>query len=80
MKRFIIKTFDLEKRLSKMKPENRFFLALGIATLLGLILPLTVLILFYYLPAGGQRINLKSKFGKETDFCISLKLLKINKE
>lgn len=49
MKRFIIKTFDLENRLSRMKPENRFLLALGIGALLGLIIPLTVLILFNYL-------------------------------
>lgn len=49
MKRFIIKTFDLENRLSRMKPENRFFLAIGIGALLGLIIPLMVLILFNYL-------------------------------
>jgi hypothetical protein len=49
MKRFIIKTFDLENRLSKMKRENVFFLAISIGVLLGLIIPLTVLILFNYL-------------------------------
>jgi hypothetical protein len=49
VKLFIIKTFDLENKLSKMKPENIFFLALGIAVSLGLIIPLAALILFSYL-------------------------------
>jgi len=49
MKTYIIKIFDLENRLSKMKPENRFFLALVIGAFLGLIMFLTVLFLFKYL-------------------------------
>ena len=38
---------NLENRLSKMQPENRFWLAIAIGTLLGLIIPLTVFLILF---------------------------------